>query len=398
MRTLFSDKQLDLYIDEDNREASEDENEIEKNIIETIHQTVTWSTDWTAETIFNLISRSAIDLSPAFQRRDAWNEIKKNRFIESLYLGLPIPQLVLAEDNKNKGKFIVVDGKQRLTTLFQYFNNELIIKNTIINDINGKTFDQAKATVPSFSDFIQSQTIRSVILKNWHSENLLYSIFYRLNSGSLQLSPQELRSALKPGPFMGSLAKYAEDSKAIKFIFGDRHPDPRMKDVEVLLRYISFKLFLKNYTGEYKEFLDVTCDYFNIDWDVRKLELESILSQFENSITCVYNIFGEHSFKRFNISKWENRFSKAVFDIEIYIIENLPSGIDLNEYKDKILDAYLILCRENQNFLRSISTNTNNMQNTTTRFVLFAKQVEKLTGLAMNIPKNIVDVYESRYE
>ena len=78
------------------------------------------STDWTAETTIGQLAKGNISLDPIFQRRDAWTQSGKSKFIESIILGLPIPQLVLAESPEKKGAFIVIDGKQRLLTL-QHF-------------------------------------------------------------------------------------------------------------------------------------------------------------------------------------------------------------------------------------------------------------------------------------
>ena len=69
-------------------------------------------TDWTADTIISQLAKGNIDLDPTFQRRDAWTQARKSKFIESIILGLPIPQLVLAESQDSKGIFIVIDGKQ----------------------------------------------------------------------------------------------------------------------------------------------------------------------------------------------------------------------------------------------------------------------------------------------
>jgi hypothetical protein len=101
------------------------ENENEDDLIQSLEkfdQAVIWGTDWTAETITNQLFRKNIDLFPKFQRRDAWSQIAKSKFIESLILGLPIPQIILAEKKDDKGKYIVIDGKQRLLTIRQFFS------------------------------------------------------------------------------------------------------------------------------------------------------------------------------------------------------------------------------------------------------------------------------------
>ena len=103
-----------------------DEQEIGEDLEDLEHQNdwadgaVLWSTDWTCETVVSQLERGNIELNPTFQRRSAWTDKKQSLFIESLILGLPIPQLILAEDKNRKGSFIVIDGKQRLLEIRRF--------------------------------------------------------------------------------------------------------------------------------------------------------------------------------------------------------------------------------------------------------------------------------------
>ena len=104
----------------DSDEGSESEEDIGKVDPSLVNKAVVTGTDWTADTILNQLKKGNIVLDPAFQRRDAWNDKRKSKFIESLILGLPIPQIVLAESQESKGTFLVIDGKQRLLTLQRF--------------------------------------------------------------------------------------------------------------------------------------------------------------------------------------------------------------------------------------------------------------------------------------
>src|SRR6187402_3579174 len=90
--------------------SGEDESDLSAN---KFGDALTWGTDWTVETLVLQLRKNVIELDPSFQRRDAWRTTRKSRFIESLILGLPIPQLVLAERKQRRGTFFVIDGKQR---------------------------------------------------------------------------------------------------------------------------------------------------------------------------------------------------------------------------------------------------------------------------------------------
>jgi hypothetical protein len=107
---------------------------------------VLWATDWTTETIISQLKKGNIELSPSFQRRDAWGNDRKSRFIESIILGLPIPQIILAERKDKRGSYVVIDGKQRLLSIRQFCVSEpndtfqaLYLKSLkVLDDINNK--------------------------------------------------------------------------------------------------------------------------------------------------------------------------------------------------------------------------------------------------------------------
>ena len=80
---------------ETNESNNEDEEDLTKSKLVHVDQMAISGTDWTTETIVNQIEKGNIQLDPDFQRRDAWTDTKKSRFIESLMLGLPIPQIIL---------------------------------------------------------------------------------------------------------------------------------------------------------------------------------------------------------------------------------------------------------------------------------------------------------------
>src|SRR4029077_4538780 len=108
-------------------------------------------TDWTTETVVSQLKRGNIQMNPRFQRRDAWKRDRKSRFIESLIVGLPIPQIVLAESKKERGRFIVLDGKQRLLSILQFWglgegiNNRYALSGlTLRADLKKKTFADLK--------------------------------------------------------------------------------------------------------------------------------------------------------------------------------------------------------------------------------------------------------------
>src|SRR5688572_29177948 len=107
--------QTDIFGDVEN-----EDDDLVSNDIELMKGVLVSDSDWTAETILSQLKKGNIALNPKFQRRDAWNDERKSRFIESLLLNIPIPQLVLAELQGTRGKYVVIDGKQRLLALQRF--------------------------------------------------------------------------------------------------------------------------------------------------------------------------------------------------------------------------------------------------------------------------------------
>jgi hypothetical protein len=95
----------DYFDDPESDPTQENEDDLEPVELDDVAEALVTATDWTTETILNQLRRGNIDLNPRFQRRDAWTPPRKSLFIESIILGLPVPQLVLAERTDQKARF-----------------------------------------------------------------------------------------------------------------------------------------------------------------------------------------------------------------------------------------------------------------------------------------------------
>jgi len=354
-------------------------------------------TDWTADTIINQLSKGNIDLDPTFQRRDAWTQSRKSKFIESIILGLPIPQLVLAESLDSKGTFMVIDGKQRLLSLQQFaginLENDiepLVLKGlTVRKELNGETYESLRDDPrlrPHLSAF-DNQPIRTVVVRNWQNEKLLYIIFHRLNTNSLPLSPQELRQALHPGDFLRFIVKESETSLGLQKVLDLKKPDFRMRDVELLLRYFAYRNFISEYAGNLKDFLDTTCKRLNKEWNKRSAELRHQARDCERAISATFRIFGGgKAFRKWDGSKFEPRFNRAVFEIMVYYFSRKSIRQEALTKKKAIVRTFTQLCDRNSRFLKSLETTTKSLKSTSTRFSKWGRALKNL-GLPVQIPK-----------
>jgi len=244
-----------------------------------------WSTDWTTETIVSQLKRGNINLNPRYQRRNAWDNTRKSLFIESLILGLPIPEIILAEEKGRKGSFIVIDGKQRLIAIRQFASDsgdgdfpQLRLSGlTDRPDLNRLTYDSIRDNLQFRDDLntFDNQTIRTVVIRGWTEEKYLYSVFLRINTGSVQLSPQELRQALHPGQFSDYIDDFSTESNALRAALKLHQPDFRMRDVELVLRYYAYRNMARDYNGDLKDFLDRTTKIYNERWASLKRLLQN---------------------------------------------------------------------------------------------------------------------------
>lgn len=355
------------------------------------------TTDWTTETVLSQLSKRNIQLNPSFQRRDAWEPKRKSQFIESLILGLPVPQIVLAERTDQKGTYLVLDGKQRLLclrqfmareddTIFKAFKlSELIVR----KDLNGRTYSDLAQDLHFRTDVtaLENYGIRAVVLRNWKSEKLLGHIFLRLNMGSKALSPQELRQALHPGPFLDFADSASIQSQAICDILDRKTPDFRMRDVEILIRYFSFRHLLPIYRGDMKLFLDVACAQFNRDWPQLSRQFADELKNLDDCHALIQRAFGStYKYSKWDSGRFEPRFNRAVFDVLAQALAHPNVFKAVESDPSKMLDAFKNLCSTDSVFLESVERTTKSIDATRYRLTAWYSALSTAYGIIIEPP------------
>ncbi|TIM10236.1 DUF262 domain-containing protein [Mesorhizobium sp.] len=327
-------------------------------------------TDWTIGVLVDLLKRKKIDLQPNYQRRIAWTADKMSKFIESLFLRLPVPQIVLAETQP--GRFAVIDGKQRLNSLARFcldMNDPLRLKGCEYRaDLEGLTYEemQQKPALEGALDAFQSHTVRTTVIKNWSNE-LLYLLFLRLNQNSVTLSPQELRRALFPGPFVNWLDDKTSASPGMQMIFS-KVPDFRMRDMEVATRYIGFQLFGASYVGNMKQFLDDVTFFCTKNWKDMWPVLEEAWQRFETAVDATTQIFGGDAYKVWQDGRFLIAKNRAVMDIMNYYFSQPQTAQAAIQHAGTVRDAFRTLCDNNEAFVRSLQVSTKTEDATQTRF------------------------------
>jgi len=381
-------------------EDEADEQDVAEQIEPGAPPAVVSGTDWTTETIVSQLERGNIQLNPRFQRRDAWKRDRKSRFIESLIVGLPIPQIVLAESKDSRGKFIVLDGKQRLLSILQFWglgegeNNRYPLSAlTLREDLKKMTFADL-STDPQYEpdyDALCNQAIRTVVIRNWRDSNFLHTVFLRLNTGSVKLSPQELRQALIPGAFSDYIDDVAGESESLRHLLGLSGPDPRMRDIEILARFLAFRFFAGSYPGRMKEFLDAAFQAFNAKWTQYRPKVEAAARDFEDGVKALIHIFGDEVARK----PGSPQFNRAIFDALIYFHSQGPVRRGLRGKSSEVKKAYSALFTADAGFLKAIESDTAGAPNTSSRLTLWATSLSGILEVRV-VPPRIPVADQSR--
>lgn len=346
---------------------------------------VVFSRDWTVETIVAQVKRGNIDLNPKFQRRNAWNDLKRSKLIESLLIGVPIPEIVLAEDKDRRNSYIVIDGKQRLLAVTGFFEPEKgnwdspTLKSLQSRpDLNGQTYKDLCPNGVESQDSrdLQNADIRCTVISNYSDNSVLYDIFYRLNTGSVPLSSQELRQVLNAGDFASYLIEKTNTSIPLHRVLRLDGPDTRLRDAELLLRHISFTLFGTKYDGRLTPFLDDSMGTINKQWTDYEPSVSKIFSEFNIATEFLLDIFPENKVgRKFTMDKWETRFNRALFEVQVYYFSQFTSAeLELlKTNKDQITDAFQKLSNTDFAFKDSIEVSTKNIDRYKLRFRRFSE-------------------------
>ncbi|MGC8042426.1 DUF262 domain-containing protein [Salmonella enterica] len=273
--------------------------------------------------IYDRIQYNEIELQPDFQRKErVWSQKEKSLLIESILLGLPIPMFYFAE--RENGTWLIVDGLQRTTTIFDYMRGKFILTDLkYFNDPTDSVYKKSFQDLPrQYQRKIREYQINGHLISVEKNDfEMVRELFQRINTYGRALSPQEIRCALNPGGSIPFIRYLAETPEFIDSTFGKVNPK-RMKDMEYVLGIISFILFsYRDYKyNREDDFLVHTMKYLNRfnfkligtfsdeegynlpQWknDECSEIFYIIFEKFKKGISISNDIFGIHRFKKKN--------------------------------------------------------------------------------------------------
>ena len=276
-----------------------------------------------------------IEIAPDFQRNPVWDTQQNCELIESILIGIPIPPIYLFED-KN-GIKQVVDGRQRLSCVFDYINDRLKLVNLkILTGENGKKFSDL---IPLLQAKIEDYQILAYTIQHPTPEKIKFDIFDRVNRGGTRLNNQEMRNALYLGKATRLLNKL---SKSESFLVATDNgiSAKRMKDKYIILRFLGFYLLktsqLENldYKSDIDEFLAEVMKQINKYDDSQILELENLFILAMNNCS---QILGKNAYRFESPEERRRPINMGLFESLGYAFAlSLPENLKSSKIKQKV--------------------------------------------------------------
>jgi len=242
---------------------------------------------------------------PDYQREEAWDEKHQSKFIESIFLGLPLPYIYVAdiksEDDNYDGRLEIIDGTQRIRTLSKFINNQLKLVNLEkLKSLNNFYF---KDFLPSRQRRFKRATIRMIQLTEKADEEVRRDLFERINTGSVELNEMEKRRGIKQGPLLDLIEELSGDKTFLGLCSFSETNTKRKDPNEFVLRFFAFLHNYENFSGKVHNFLNNYLEECN----------ESLRNQSESE-------------RNNEIQKMRNEFKSTLNFIEQYFPESLRTG------------------------------------------------------------------------
>lgn len=337
-------------------DKTSEENEVIE-IPQEVRKIKTQAYDKSVSDIVRMIEDGDINLNPEYQRNYIWDNKKSSLLIESIVLNVPIPVIYVSQEEDDS--WTVIDGLQRLNSLYRFFQRDFKLSGLeILSELNKSDI---KSLNPKAVRVLKNGLLRIIVISQDSHPEIKYDVFMRLNTGAVKLNEQELRNCLYRGSLIDKLKEIVEKPNILK-LFNLEAPHPRMSDCELILRFLSLldnfddtENQIKTYKGRMKNFINAyLLKYKNLSQEVLK-HLDDMI---EDTSKTIIEIYSTNAFKRFNSEGvYESTLNRSLMDILFISTTVLPTE-RLIEHKDKIFARYKELVIDDEEFRNSITIGT----------------------------------------
>ena len=309
--------------------------------------------------VMNIYKDDELDVHPEFQRFFRWDEEQKTKLIESILLGIPIPPIFVSQ--KTDGKWDVIDGQQRLSTILQFLQvlkdddgnlyAPLVLKGTkFLPSLENVRWDDEQLFSSDQKITFKREKLNFTIIKETaDNDTAKYEMFQRLNTGGTHLSAQEIRNCL-----------LIMINKPLYEVINSLHEDENFKsctpltdtqqeeryDLELVVRYLLYIFFSNEFLSEIDKSRSIDVFITEELENCAKIypceSLDKSIQAFPRIFALLNESFGENSFKKYQ----DNKHKGAVM---IAAYESIIPGLFLNldyweahkaELKDRVQQLY----------------------------------------------------------
>ena len=303
--------------------------------------------DFNVMTLTQLVDNGWVRI-PGFQRHFVWDLARASKLIESLILGLPVPQLFLYEQDRDR--HLLIDGQQRLMSIYYFkqqrfplrqrrpdlrriFDEEGNIPESVIHDDDyfqdfklrlpeqlpgrkNRLIGLKYSTLSEYQARLDIRPIRCIVIKQNGSsddDSAMYEVFNRLNSGGINLRPQEIRTSMYHSQFYKMLnqVNLEEDWRQL---LKATDPDLHMKDIEVLLRGFAMLVDGHEYRPSMVKFLNQFSKKCENNDEERNQYLRDLFLSFLQATRNLPERVFINKNNRFNIALYEATFTATCMD------------------------------------------------------------------------------------
>jgi hypothetical protein len=332
-------------IEIDETEADDDEAFIS-------YDSASYPSDYTLSVIEEMWAKGDI-VVPQFQRKFVWTIRQSSSLIESLLMGLPVPQAFFYVDPESRN--LVIDGLQRIMSIVYFFDGyfgdegiqgkKAVFRLTGLSDkspYSNKTFDELS---DADKRKLKGRPLRVINVKQLgprDDNTSAYHIFERLNTGGTPLTAQEIRHCVFHGPIVEKLSEVNKHASWRKII-GKANFDKHQKDVELVLRVLAISTRANEYEKPMKEFLNVTMEH---NRKANSEQANQFFNMFPRVCDLVLEKLGE---KPFNI---KGRINASALDSVLGTIMTISNEIPPD------LDARYAALKGDNEFTDTLSLST----------------------------------------
>lgn len=319
--------------------------------------------------IVDMVDSADLDLVPDFQRNEVWGPIQRSRLVESILLQIPLPAFYFVEDVDLT--FQVVDGLQRLTTIYEFVHGAtpfpLVKLEFLGKTLNGKRFRELE---PALQRRIYNSQIQVNVIDPTTPRDVKYNIYKRINTGGTPLNLQEIRHCMaKPRSraFLKSLVAMTEFKDASS---GTRMA-VRMGDRELALRYCAFRWFgpeKYRFYGSMENLLDAMSDELDNPVKISDAQMERLKEDLRRALTNCDTVFGKHAFRKWPLGNDKvNPFNRTLFETWSLALSDFATA-DVKARSERIAFAARKLMTEDQGYIQSITAATGDANKLEYRF------------------------------